>query len=754
MSSIRRYIFRVPKKWVLFTLLGIVLVDLVLLSYFQIISRVVELNQAVDKFVSPTDFHRKVLPLFDKIKKEKDRFWITNSELTHVQCQVPILEAFAFNDTEGSDTVYFDPRYTVAVYMHELAEAGQTDELPELPFHWVDWVNVSLVNTKLGLDLSKRTTCQRLKNRIRGRPNPDTFCRNKEDIPAEELEEAGFRNVEQLPEAIIHNHCSHKNPSFNNIRAFMARSYIMTNLPKPYKVIILNDSSGGGTYEFMVNQTRSADQRLLYSEIARKFLRSNNHNIVNDTLTINHLDVYKHLQATVKPRMIEPKDDIMGMHKIVKSPIGHTKDIELKQQNFNYPRSRIAEQIKEYEAKENRTIFDDNFLAGLKECAAYNGTNEPMYFKMALLDTRERRNVMNDAGWHYDWRFFSDALFYDKMGWSKDERVARTNIILERLLRNWNIFAEQKGIVSWIMHGPLLAWYWDGLMFPYDVDIDIQMPILELVRMSLDYNQTLVVENPAEGYGKFLIDVGSYIHNREQSLTGNHIDARFVDVDSGIYIDITGLAKLNFNLPGDYKKNPIVVKAKGDADAEVYNDRRKHFYTFPQLLPLHYSMMSGVPLYVPNEIEERLRWEYSGGLDKYEFQGWYFVPKLQLWVMYQKISRLFDEKDVKNEDGDLDIDKMVDKVKSMTDSQALQLLEDDEILAEYYQTATFSGWHTQERQILFDAEGRDNRSAFEDPNTRNIYNHLVGKVSFTKPLRKCLYEFEAFDRIAHHKKRG
>ena len=82
----------------------------------------------------------------------------------------------------------------------------------------------------------------------------------------------------------------------------------------------------------------------------------------------------------------------------------------------------------------------------------------------------------------------------------------REQIILDRLLRNWFKFAEAKGIVSWIAHGPLLSWYWDGLMFPFDIDIDLQMPSSELNRLAANYNMTLVIEDLNEGYGKYLID--------------------------------------------------------------------------------------------------------------------------------------------------------------------------------------------------------------------------------------------------------
>ena len=104
------------------------------------------------------------------------------------------------------------------------------------------------------------------------------------------------------------------------------------------------------------------------------------------------------------------------------------------------------------------------------------------------------------------------------------------------------------------MHGPLLSWYWNGLLFPYDNDIDIQMPIDELVNLAKNYNQTLIVENPSEGYGKYLIEVNTYFHNRGISAEQNHIDARFHDVDSGIYIDITALSSSNAEVPKEYKQ--------------------------------------------------------------------------------------------------------------------------------------------------------------------------------------------------------
>ncbi|GEQ71904.1 hypothetical protein JCM33374_g5590 [Metschnikowia sp. JCM 33374] len=537
----------------------------------------------------------------------------------------------------------------------------------------------------------------------------------------------------------------------------MAKSYTSTHLPKPFRVIILNAGENGGTYEFMVNQTQGSDQRLMYSGMSERFVSSVSGTPAwelvaqGGSFKFNPKEVFANLVSTVQPRVLSDEDDIMNMHRTVRSPQGSSKDLYLQEKHFHYSKDAVQQQIEEYEAMSSRNLMEQTYLDGLKISSRHDGRSEPAYFRMAVLDLKEPRNTRHEGGWHYDWRFFNDGLFYDREGWTKAERSERASIVIERLSRNWNRFAEEKGIVSWIMHGPLLSWYWDGLMFPYDVDIDIQMPISELTRLAREYNQTLVIENPSEGYGRYLIDVGTYIHNRERSYTGNHIDARFIDVDSGIYIDITGLSQSSTNLPKEYDLKPIVSKQDGDSSAEVYNDRRKHFYTLPQISPLRYSMMGGVPLYVPHEIRERLEWEYSRGLTSYEYRGWYFVPKLQLWVMKEKLLWLFNKEDYQNDEQKFDKNKMVELVKALSDDEAMRLLEDDDILTEYYFTCQLTDWHMHEKTFLFTAEGKDNVAGMDDPSTRKSYNNLVGKVKFSKPLRKALFEYENFERMAHHR---
>lgn len=733
------------KRLIFLSLATVVIINLILIACYQFEGVI---NEASSLF--KIDTNRRIISLLlNEVETNKTRFWLTNTELQHLDVKIPLSDILPSDDDKQH--LYWDPRFTMAAYLNELSHIKETDNTPELPFHWADWIDLTPLNNKMAqLNDPYQLTCRRLRKKIRTYPNTDYFCKENENLSDEEVFESGFLSKAHMPAAVIFGHCKHEHPSFNDVRVFMAKSYALTNLPKPYKVIILNRNNQRGVFEFAVDQKRSPQQRLLYSGLTQNLIGNSTVTEVEGVsmLSFNHKEFFNTLTEKISPRVLAPEEDIHSLNDIVTAKSG-MKILSLDKKMFANPLDETKKIIEEYQTKANRSIFEENFLAGFKECQLYDGGNEPTYFKMSVLDVRERANYKNDWGWHYDWRFFSDLLFFNKNGWTDGEHTERTNIILERLLRSWNRFAEEKGIISWIMHGPLLSWYWDGLMFPYDHDIDIQMPVSELIRLSKDYNQTLVVENPEEGYGKFLIDIGSYIHNRDISTTGNHIDGRFIDVDSGIYIDITGLSKSSAKLPDAYRKAGTIEKDENDADAEVYNDRRKHFYTIDMIQPLRYSMMDGVPLFVPNKIEQSLKFEYSSGLDKYEYDGWIFVPMLQLWIKTHELMGILSDEE-KMKDGKEDLEKIVESVKSMSEESVVNLLKtNDNILREYYLTKDLSEWHLKEKSILFDEGGDDMEAVINDVELRSAYENLISEVSWKPPLRMCLYEYEYFERTAH-----
>ncbi|SCU86850.1 LAFA_0E03400g1_1 [Lachancea sp. 'fantastica'] len=136
-------------------------------------------------------------------------------------------------------------------------------------------------------------------------------------------------------------------------------------------------------------------------------------------------------------------------------------------------------------------------------------------------------------GRHHDSRFFNGAIFRDPK---------ETLLRLNSMVITFQKFLKANSLTCWLAHGSLFGYLYNGLNFPWDNDFDVQMPIRHLHILALNFNQSLVVEDPREGNGRFLMDVGSSITHRTQGNGNNNIDARFIDIDSGLYIDITALS--------------------------------------------------------------------------------------------------------------------------------------------------------------------------------------------------------------------
>lgn len=58
---------------------------------------------------------------------------------------------------------------------------------------------------------------------------------------------------------------------------------------------------------------------------------------------------------------------------------------------------------------------------------------------------------MTDVLGHYDIRYFKGVVDYD----------VRTDT-LHHLMRSYLLFFQEKGLETWIAHGTLLGWWWNG----------------------------------------------------------------------------------------------------------------------------------------------------------------------------------------------------------------------------------------------------------------------------------------------------
>lgn len=316
--------------------------------------------------------------------------------------------------------------------------------------------------------------------------------------------------------------------------------------------------------------------------------------------------------------------------------------------------------------------------------ASLASTDPPKYFYEATL---ARSESLYAHGAHHDWRFFRGI-------------AAREEVFLAQmhgLIRAWLKFAWASGTPTWIAHGTLLSWYWNGLAFPWDPDVDVQMPVLALHTMARRYNQLLIVDigqGPEPRLGRYFLDCGTWISHREDGNGKNNIDARFIDVDTGIYVDITALAVTLVPTPPRYTGEPdsnrgqtdknhankpagIVAAKLGEDDLarlakarqelqgkrdklsaaelldellqawrhvnrklQLYNCRNRHFSLLPELGPLRLSVFEGVPAYVPSNITSLL-WEEYGylGIHLPSYQTMSFIPRLRLWAHTQFVNK-------------------------------------------------------------------------------------------------------------------
>ncbi|KAI5965893.1 MNN4 [Candida pseudojiufengensis] len=472
----------------------------------------------------------------------------------------------------------------------------------------------------------------------------------------------------------------------------IGKSYMYSFAPPPSSIIFLTDS---GSYTVDID----SNSGLLNNEIPE--------NYVLDTSS-KEIDILKEFNKLLKN------------HKPNTNQVMNEYSYTVPASDFHVDCNSI---INDYEKKISKgyslTRKEQNYYNSLKYSIykVENGGPTKYFDEARLLGTSH--------GDHYDWRFFNGI------------RLGSTEqlLTLHRLVRAWSSFTRKNGINTWIAHGSLLSWYWNGIAFPWDNDIDVQMPIMDLHKLSLNFNQTLIVEDPKDGFGRYFVDCGTFLSLREKGNGLNNIDARFIDIDTGMYIDITALSISNTKppdyyletLPTDFKKddkNWIPTNEK----LQIYNCRNNHFTPLEDISPLIKTIVEGEFAYIPKRLSNILSTEYKHGLSSDNFEKHVFIPKLRLWIKEEDLyyflkdrqkwinyhtstSNLKDSYELtKEEISQLNKDKnpytnhylfkltkqQLDKISNFDYNDVLDLLLKDDIMINYLLTRDFTAFHEQE----------------------------------------------------------
>jgi hypothetical protein len=140
---------------------------------------------------------------------------------------------------------------------------------------------------------------------------------------------------------------------------------------------------------------------------------------------------------------------------------------------------------------------------------------------------------------HYDGRFTDHVLNY-----------VEQKIALKNLLQTYLATFSDLGIETWLMHGTLLGWWWNQQILPWDSDVDVQVSEASMHYIAQYYNMSVFhYQTPRIVGGRdYMLEVNPHYKNREQTDKLNVIDARWIDTESGLFIDIT-TARYNLTHP-------------------------------------------------------------------------------------------------------------------------------------------------------------------------------------------------------------
>lgn len=300
---------------------------------------------------------------------------------------------------------------------------------------------------------------------------------------------------------------------------------------------------------------------------------------------------------------------------------------------------------------EEEGSLDANLYANiLSEMETYPDGDYPKYFHEPRLSDKKI------GGSHYDWRFFNIKEI--------DNEYKRLST-LNRLIRAWLRFTNNENIHTWLAHGTLLGYSFNGFMLPWDYDHDVQVSSSAMWRMAKYYNQSLIVDCTSDdqyssGYGQYFLDISSNFFNRTNSNGNNAIDARFIDIHTGMYIDITQLSDVinkeetlkhdlvDFGKVLKQEFYRLLKQQRISIDGIIEEDnlvscKNHHFYRLEDFEQFEKHIFEGEYAYVPKHWPDILDREFPKRKTAWKHEGYTWRSQLELWVFDKRCSkRSFD----------------------------------------------------------------------------------------------------------------
>lgn len=479
----------------------------------------------------------------------------------------------------------FNQNYSISAYLSHLTDVYANEKDPELylktnkvDFHWGDWVDLAPANpfVKSYDDILSKMNNNETELYWFMRKT----CYDKlYDVKDSWLDQETFNQKLFVTEHL---------QSIGICSAIFKYYYITL----PEKIVFETDFK---YFEMPVNQERKKDPFGLEG-LAKIYYNSDSVSSkqISNFDPNDRVNLVEKLHETYIDRGYKPEDFSLK------------PTLEQDPEDFKQP--DVPELIKQYKAIPNPTREETKYLNFLEYSNAEVGNANKFYFIFPWIQVDTKAEMH-----HYNFPWIKQIIAHE-------ERIQ----VVHHLIRSWFKYAEHAQIISWFNYGNLIGWYFNAQNLPWDNDVDVQVSIKDIDKIGRYHNNTLVVEDPKNGDHVFWIQTNPYYLQQNNA---QFIDARYIDIKAGIYIDISALWETKTPLPQNFKpkEGQIAIHCKH------YN-----WFSFSDIFPLRRTIYEGAQAYMPHGIEPILRRYYGDkAIDNWNIFDHNWQPDIGLWVANQ-----------------------------------------------------------------------------------------------------------------------
>jgi hypothetical protein len=228
------------------------------------------------------------------------------------------------------------------------------------------------------------------------------------------------------------------------------------------------------------------------------------------------------------------------------------------------------------------------------------------------LDVPARYFSMSPHSPHLDSRF---AQAERLSGLETHETLIRT---FQRLL---SAMREIK-VPVWLAHGSLLGWYWGHKILPWDTNLDVHIHYDDLRFLAAYHNMTVYKDGKDRPSAEYLLDINpNFLERSRENDPDNIIDARWIDMATGLSVDITAVSE--------------VEKDSAKGVKYLYAKDGNH-YRKDMVIPFIVSKFENEEVYIPRNSSAILAHKYGQeslqrtvyqGLVKVSLTGWILADR-------------------------------------------------------------------------------------------------------------------------------